>query len=124
MKIHPKQFQELTLLTTGCRISLDFEGCYILLYNGIHLYRCSETIILMSSDKTGDTVKIELSERMEIMFDNELEIISFCSILMKKITALVYSSFLDNIYTILKMQDGVYHLVSDTFITKCVMEVK
>ena len=30
MKINRKQFQELMLLATGFRISLDFEGYYIL----------------------------------------------------------------------------------------------
>ena len=59
MKINRKQFQELMLLATGFRISLDFEGYYILNYSGLHLYRCSETIILMNNGNTSDTVKIE-----------------------------------------------------------------
>lgn len=82
MKINRKQFQELMLLATGFRISLDFEGYYILNYSGLHLYRCSETIILMNNGNTSDTVKIEFIEDMEIIFNNEEELIRFFSLLM------------------------------------------
>lgn len=125
MKIHRKQFQELMLLATGFRISLDFEGYYILNYNGLHLYRCSETIILMNNGNTSDTVKIEFSEDMEIIFDNEEELIRFFSLLMdEKISTWHYKTFLGNIYSILKIGSGTYQLVSDTHIVKCIMEVE
>lgn len=125
MKIHRKQFQELMLLATGFRISLDFEGYYILNYNGLHLYRCSETIILMNNGNTNDTVKIELIEDMEIIFDNEEELIRFFSLLMEeKISTWHYKNFLGNSYSILHIGIGTYQLVSNTLIVKCIMEVE
>lgn len=125
MKINRKQFQELMLLATGFRISLDFEGYYILNYSGLHLYRCSETIILMNNGKESDTVKIEFSEDMEIIFDNEEELIRFFSLLMdEKISTWHYKNFLGNIYSILHIGIGTYQLVSNTLIVKCIMEVE
>ena len=126
MKINRKQFQELMLLATGFRISLDFEGYYILNYNGLHLYRCTETIILMNNGKTNDTVKIELIEDAEIIFfDNEEELIRFFSLLMdEKISTWHYKNFLGNIYSILHTGIGTYQLVSNTHIVKCIMEVE
>ena len=125
MKINRKQFQELMLLATGFRISLDFEGYYILNYSGLHLYRCSETIILMNNGNTSDTVKIEFIEDMEIIFDNEEELIRFFSLLMdEKISTWHYKTFLGYIYSILKIGSGTYQLVSDTLFMKCIMEVE
>lgn len=125
MKINRKQFQELMLLATGFRISLDFEGYYILNYSGLHLYRCSETIILMNNGNTSDTVKIEFIEDMEIIFDNEEELIRFFSLLMdEKISTWHYKNFLGNIYSYCIYGIGTYQLVSNTLIVKCIMEVE
>lgn len=125
MKIHPKQFQELMLLATGFRINLDFENYYILNYSGLYLYRSSETIILMNNGKPSDSLIIEFSKDMEIIFDNEKELIRFFSrIMVEKISIWHYKTFLGNIYSILKIGNKTYQLVSDTLFMKCIMEVK
>lgn len=125
MTINIKQLQELIFATMGIKINIDFEGCFILNYDGLYMYRCNEFLILLRNED-GSSVEIHLDEEKHVVFKTKHELLLFLSLIMEKHADNIYYSFLDNVYYLhcINKEECIYLLISETLIVKCLMEVE